>query len=66
MDGAKADKLTLPREVADAAVKVLAKQRARPNFGNAGAANGLLSRAKEAMLARDPVATTIQMIVRSL
>ena len=45
--GAEADRVVLPREVADAAVKILAKQRVKPNFGNAGAANALLSRAKE-------------------
>ena len=45
--GAEADRVALPRDVADAAVKILAKQRAKPNFGNAGAATALLSRAKE-------------------
>ena len=47
VQGAEADRVLLPREVADAAVKILAKQRAKPNFGNAGAATALLSRAKE-------------------
>ena len=36
---AEVDRLVLPRGVADAAVKILAKQRAKPNFGNAGAVN---------------------------
>jgi hypothetical protein len=49
---AERDKIGLPRDAAEAGVKILAKMRAKPNFGNAGAAEGLLSRAKEAMLAR--------------
>lgn len=52
MRAAERDKVLLPREVADAGVKILAKQRAKPNFGNAGAAEGLLASAKQAMLAR--------------
>ena len=43
----EAERLVLPRDVADAAVKILAKQRAKPNFGNAGAANNLIKRAQQ-------------------
>jgi uncharacterized protein YqeY len=39
--------------------------RARPNFGNAGAAQGLLSRAKEAMLARDAERTGALRMLKS-
>eukprot|EP00168_Porphyra_purpurea_P019747 TRINITY_DN7999_c0_g1_i3.p1 TRINITY_DN7999_c0_g1~~TRINITY_DN7999_c0_g1_i3.p1 ORF type:complete len:636 (-),score=258.43 TRINITY_DN7999_c0_g1_i3:16-1923(-) len=37
---------TLPFSVARAAVGVLAKERVKPNFGNAGAVDNILSRAK--------------------
>ena len=59
VNGAARDALKLPRETASVAVAMLAKERVKPNFGNAGAANELLNRAKQAMVARDPRAMTI-------
>eukprot|EP00981_Chlorochromonas_danica_P011845 scaffold4308_cov162-Ochromonas_danica.AAC.4 len=44
--------LRLDMETAIFAVEQLAKSRARPNFGNAGAVNNLLSMAKQRMLQR--------------
>ena len=41
--------------VRQAAVKLLAQERLRPNFRNAGAVNNLLSRAKERISSRDPI-----------
>jgi predicted kinase len=49
----------LVREAADATVELLAKQRARPNFGNAGAVVGLMAKAQEALLLRDAKSRTI-------
>ena len=48
VNGAMRDSLKMPRDVADVAVAMLAKERVKPNFGNAGAANEMLNRAKQA------------------
>ena len=54
----RAERLRLELSVEDAraAVRVLARERMKPNFGNAGAVNNLLSRATERMEARQMAA----------
>ena len=58
---AKKDRLVLPRENANAAVKLLAKQRAKPNFGNAGAAETLFGQIKTRLVERDPLCNVISL-----
>ena len=50
---AKESKLDVPISVAKRAVRTLARARAKPNFGNGGAVDSLLSQAKERMQNRD-------------
>lgn len=54
---ARKSKLQLPREVRDTVVKHLAVQRARPNFGNAGACVEAVARAQTRLVSRDARAT---------
>ena len=50
------DGLRLPRAVRKAALASLSRERVQPNFGNAGAVNSLLGRAKTALAARGEAA----------
>jgi hypothetical protein len=47
------DEMIIPLAVASAAIRSLAKVRAKPHFGNAGAVDNMLSAAKERMQHRD-------------
>ena len=58
---AKRDGLVLARGNANAAVKLLAKQRVKPNFGNAGAAETLFGHMKSRLVARDPACHEISL-----
>ena len=49
---AAASGVQVPPDAADAAVAMLARQRQKPRFGNGGAVENLLNRAKEALAAR--------------
>jgi hypothetical protein len=49
---AAASGVEVPPDAADAAVAMLARQRQKPKFGNGGAVDNLLNRAKEALAAR--------------
>lgn len=49
----KKDELTMRPEVRSAFIKLLAEERRKPGFGNAGAVDNLLSRATQNMKARD-------------
>jgi hypothetical protein len=44
--------LAVPADAADAAIALLARQRQKPHFGNGGAVENLLNRAKECLSAR--------------
>eukprot|EP00966_Prymnesium_polylepis_P245262 5673638-Prymnesium_polylepis.1 len=48
--------LKLPKDVRKKVLKALGAQRSRPNFGNAGAAEAMVARAKERLSSRDPTA----------
>lgn len=52
-------KLTMSRSVRSDLVKAVSVQRFAPHFGNAGTLITMLCRAKERMLARDPISTDI-------
>lgn len=56
---AKESNLNVPVSVAKRAVRSLARARAKPNFGNAGAVDTLLSEAKERMQKRDGVSSEL-------
>ena len=58
---AKKDGLVLARDQANVAVKLLAKQRVKPNFGNAGAAENLFAHMKTRLVARDPLCRDISL-----
>ena len=51
-NGAAQSGLTLGRQARKAALAELIKQRAQPNFGNAGSVNSLIGRAKQRLAAR--------------
>lgn len=56
---AKESELKVSITVAKRAVRLLARARAKPNFGNAGAVDILLSRAKERMQKRDGISNKL-------
>ena len=56
---AKESELKVSITVAKRAVRLLARARAKPNFGNAGAVDILLSRAKERMQKRDGISNEL-------
>ena len=50
ISSAKHDELTIAKDAVTVGVRLLERQRAQPNFGNAGAAVNLIANAKKVMI----------------